>query len=57
MSVVTYFRAEASQVFVHRSNLVGCDALKEGDKVTYDAAYDDRTGGGGFGPARGALRK
>ncbi|CAE8653733.1 unnamed protein product [Polarella glacialis] len=30
--------------FVHRSSLVGCDALAQGDVVMFDTEYDDRKG-------------
>ena len=49
--VPTYSRssrhcARDPQVFVHRNNLEGCEALNKGDKVDYDAVYDDRTRSG-----------
>merc|ERR1712216_843294 len=31
-------------LFVHRTALVGSQALAEGDNVQYDATYDDRKG-------------
>ena len=38
--------ARDPQVFVHRGNLQGCEALVAGDKVQYEAIYDDRTRSG-----------
>jgi CspA family cold shock protein len=37
---ITAFDGE--DVFVHRVNLVGCDALNVGDQVTFDLSYDDK---------------